>query len=138
MFTLTGWTGSPSLAITVSWWPSIVICAGHTDEKALIMRNLYRLPGVIVKISSGVFVMKPVFGSRNWPLPLINIDSGSWPVLTARRPGYLSAASSCNQSESSMTCVVKSKSYKCEFGSRDGGCRTTTDPCKPSSFCKPV
>lgn len=128
VLTWTGCTGSPSVAMTVILWPSIVTWAGHTDANALIKRNRYRRPGVIVNISSGVLVMKPVFGSRNWPRPLISIDSGSWPVFTAKRPGYRSAASSCNQSLIRTMCVVKSKSYKCEFGSRDGGCRTMTLP----------
>lgn len=128
VLTWTGCTGSPSVAMTVMPWPSIVTCAGHTDANALIKRKRYRRPGVIVNISSGVFVIKPVFGSRNWPRPLINIDSGSCPVLTAKRPGKRSAASSCNQSLIKIMCVVKSKSYKCEFGSRDGGCRTITLP----------
>lgn len=65
VFTCTGCTGSPSVAIIVIVWPSIVNCAGHTDEKAVIMRKRYRRPGVTVKISNGVFVIKPVFGSLN-------------------------------------------------------------------------
>lgn len=77
VLTSTGCTGSPSVAITVILCPSIVICAGHTDANAFIIRKRYRRPGVTVKISSGVFVIKPVLGSRNCPLPLISTFSGS-------------------------------------------------------------
>lgn len=65
VLTWTGCTGSPSVAITVKLWPSKVTCAGHTEAKALIILNLYLLPGVIVNTSRGVFVMKPVLGSLN-------------------------------------------------------------------------
>lgn len=63
VLTLIGWTGSPSVAINVNWWLWNVICAGQTDPKELIIRKRYRRPGVIVKTSSGVFVIKPVLGS---------------------------------------------------------------------------
>jgi len=43
----------------------MVIWAGQTDAKALIILNLYLLPGVIVKVSKGVLVLNPVFGSCN-------------------------------------------------------------------------
>lgn len=77
VFTCTGCTGSPSVAITVKLWPSNVTWAGHTDAKAFIILNLYLLPGVIVKTSRGVFVMNPVLGSLNCPFPLTSTDSGS-------------------------------------------------------------
>lgn len=124
----TGWTGSPSVAIRVKPWPSMVNWAGQTEAKELITRNRYLRPGVTVKISRGVLVMKPVLGSRNCPFPLISNDSGSWPVLTAKRPGYRSAASSWSQSLINMMCVVKSKSYRWLLGSLDGGWRTITLP----------
>lgn len=77
VLTCTGSTGSPSVAITVKLWPSNVTCAGHTDANALIILNLYLLPGVIVNTSRGVLVMKPVLGSLNCPFPLMSTDSGS-------------------------------------------------------------
>jgi len=63
VLTLTGWTGSPSVAMTVSTCPSTLNWAGHTVPKELISRNLYLLPGVIVNTSNGVLVTKPVLGS---------------------------------------------------------------------------
>lgn len=63
VFTLTGWTDSPSVAMTVSTCPSTLNWAGHTVPNELMSRNLYLLPGVMVNTSSGVFVTKPVLGS---------------------------------------------------------------------------
>lgn len=77
VFTCTGWTGSPSVAMTVRLWPSKVIWAGHTEANALIILNLYLRPGVIVNTSKGVLVMNPVLGSLNCPFPLISTLSGS-------------------------------------------------------------
>jgi hypothetical protein len=69
VLTLTGWTGSPSVAMTVSTCPSTLNWAGHTVPKELINRNLYLLPGVIVNTSNGVLVTKPVLGS--WKADLL-------------------------------------------------------------------
>lgn len=63
VLTLTGCTGSPSVAMIVSTCPSTLNWAGHTVPKELISRNLYLLPGVIVNTSTGVLVRKPVLGS---------------------------------------------------------------------------
>ena len=63
VLTLTGWTGSPSVAMMLSTCPSTLNWAGHTVPKELINRNLYLLPGVIVNTSNGVLVTKPVLGS---------------------------------------------------------------------------
>lgn len=57
VLTLTGWTASPSVAMTVNMCPSTLNWAGQTVPKELISLNLYLLPGVIVKTSSGVLVM---------------------------------------------------------------------------------
>lgn len=43
----------------------MVIWAGQTDARALIILNLYLLPGVMVKVSKGVLVLNPVLGSCN-------------------------------------------------------------------------
>lgn len=131
VLTTTGWIGSPSVAISTSGCPWMVIWAGQTDAKALIILNLYLLPGVMVKVSKGVLVLNPVFGSCNriakliyhrvfskiyyssaltvnCPLPLISRDSGSWPVFAANLPGNRSIPFSWSQSDNSTTCVVKS------------------------------
>lgn len=134
VLTTTGCMGSPSVAMSTSGCPWTVSCAGHTDANELIILNRYLRPGVMVNVSSGVFVLNPVLGSCeretvrkteiisypsspspppisvtvNCPLPLISNDSGSCPVFAANRPGNLSIAFSCSQSDNSITCVVRS------------------------------
>lgn len=63
VLTTTGCTGSPSVAISTRGCPWTVSCAGHTDANELIILNRYRLPGVTVNVSRGVFVLNPVFRS---------------------------------------------------------------------------
>lgn len=57
VLTITGCTGSPSVAIKIKGCPWMVICAGHTEAKEFIIRNLYLRPGVMVNVSSGVLVL---------------------------------------------------------------------------------
>lgn len=140
--TLTGCTGSPSVAIKVSLWPSIDNFAGHTDEYELIILNRYLLPGVIVNTSRGVLVTTPVVVSLNRPFPLMSTESGLPPVpeplLMGSRPGNLSIAYSWNQSVRKIICVIRSKSYKLLLGSLEGGWRTIRLPWIPSNFWRPV
>lgn len=65
MSTGMGCTGSPSVAMTVRGWFCTVSCTGHTEAIELIILKRYLLPGVMVKISSGVLVLKPVLASCN-------------------------------------------------------------------------
>lgn len=65
VLTTTGCIGSPSVAIKTRGCPWMVIWAGQTDAKALIILNLYLLPGVMVNVSKGVLVLNPVLGSCN-------------------------------------------------------------------------
>lgn len=79
--TFFGLIGAPSVAIIVIVCPSIVISAGHTEKKELIILNLYAIPHETIKTSDGEVVLFPLSGS--WRLNFIQKSDrlGIWSNL---------------------------------------------------------